>query len=135
MLGLPFFTKTMYLKMSIRIRNTRWRKISFPLEKHAILVFLMAFFTVLYWQVNEGRKGTLTSHCQCSGERCHSTFQHLWRDENEMKPSDPDVTAVTYGEHICHEFQISFLKLECKNFGKGFCKERCTFKSLHCLLT
>lgn len=41
-----------------------------------------------------------------------------------MKPSDPDVTAVNYGEHIFDKPPISFLKLEWKKqkFEKGCCK-------------
>ena len=35
-----------------------------------------------------------------------STFQSLGRDENEIKPGDPGVTAVNYGEHIFYELQF-----------------------------
>lgn len=40
-----------------------------------------------------------------------SIFPSLRRDENEIKPSDLDVTAVNYGRHMFCELPISFLKL------------------------
>lgn len=56
-----------------------------------------------------------------------STFPSLSRDENEIKPSDLDVTALSYGKHIFCELPVSFLKSgwgeKMKNLGKGFCGE------------
>lgn len=41
----------------------------------------------------------------------YCTFQSLERERNEIKPGDPGVTAVNYGEHIFNELPIFFLKL------------------------